>query len=1148
MRKIKVNKKDVEKKKKQIGKLIEELLDAHMHKHDRKRSIELGEKILALQPTEIYPAEKVTSIFVDLNETERAQRASDYMEKHFPPSAYRTFLKSRVYDLKRDYENCIIYAEKALTIPDATLLTKMMIHNILGHAYRYVGNAPKSIEHYYKSSVNDISSFKNEPDTYKYLFNIKCDDYSNYLFSLHNVNISREELFDAICKYNDIFKDFKIYEHDRLTHPRHDKIRIGYISPDIRRHVVAFFSYAFYKCYDKTKFEVYCYPKCAEDRASQEFKENVDHWTNILHKTPAQAAEIIKNDEIDILVDLSGHTANNVLQVMAYKAAPIQISAIGWFNSTGLKTIDYFLADKFTDPEGLNDKFFSEKILRLQHSHFCYMWHDAPILTGPPPCTKNGYITFVSFNNFAKVTNETLRAWSKIINAVPNSRLFVKGKAFRTEYGINDAKERMKAVGLPLDRIIIEANEQDYLKKYALTDIALDTFPYPGGGTTCDAMYMGVPVITLIGERHNGRFGYSLLHNMGLDELCAETEEEYIQKAIDLANNWDKIRDYHLTLRRRMRQSPIMNDIIYMAEVESAYEKIYNSWINGEELPDFPQDPAPLTKDDANSYYQRALKYIENEPNFDKCRIQDKVKIKRAAYWLERSTEYWNDHEDNADDRHLAELYILLAKSRQCLNDYANAYNWILKADKFIQNVIDYEETIDTDKNLVKRYYVLRAELADINNQSNDAVESYDHSIGFAEDIQERAEYFSRTLNALHKLNISTEDITKSVFEYNDLFNSIQPYNQFNSFEGIKSGERRIKIGYISPNFKNSEDFSFIYGLFACHNSQKFEVTAYALNDQEDNYTNVIRPKTDHFENVSNLTTKQIAMKIHDDKIDVLIDLAGHKAGTGLPIFAYKPAPLQIAGINAISSTGLKTVDYFITDTLTDPQGQKNKYFSEKLIYIPCKFSYASNSQAPQPIPAPSIQTGHITFGAFHNYNLINDDILNIWNEILKRVPDSKLVMRAPEFNSDSLVDSAYSRMKNLGFNMDNVIFQLMGVDYLKSFLPIDIFLDTFPSSDIGMTIDSLFMGVPVISLYGERRDTRFSLSILTAIGLGDFAVNDANEYINRAVGLANDKDVLNYLHKSIRVMIQKSEIVQPNHYIRMIEQTLEHIINLPNA
>ena len=1128
MRKIKLTQKDLARKKKTVEKLLEELLDVHMRQHDRPKTIELAEQIMSLNPTEAYPMEKVTSIFVDLNETEKAEKASDYMEEHFPPSGYRTFLKSRVYDLRHDYAGCIKYAEEALTIPGSSLLTTMMIHNILGHAYRYVGDAPKSIEHYYKSSMNDITPYVNDPDTYRYLFNIKCDDYSNYLFSLHNINISREELFDAICKYNDIFAGRKIFQFDPQTHPKHDKIRIGYISPDIRRHVVAFFSYAFYKCYDKNKFEVYCYPKCVEDRAAQEFKENVDGWQNILFDNPYQAAKKIKDDEIDILVDLSGHTANNVLQVMSYKPAPVCISAIGWFNSTGLKTIDYFLCDKFTDPEGLNDKFFSEKILRLQHSHFCYMWHDAPTTVEPAPCTKNGYVTFVSFNNFAKVTDETLRAWGKIINAVPNSKLFLKGKAFRTEYGRNDATRRMTEAGLPLDRVIIEPDEQEYLKKYNLTDIALDTFPYPGGGTTCDALYMGIPVITLVGERHNGRFGYSLLHNMGLDELCTFSEEEYIQKAIDLANDWDKIREYHLTLRRRMRQSPIMDDTIYMAEIETAYEKIWNAWRNGEELPDFPQDEPETTPEDIERYYNRAMEYVNYEEGFWNSKISNPVNVKRAKYWLMKANELENDHS--------AEILITLAKAQKNIDDYANAYETIAKAEKYLPQFGNNQE-------LLKKYYVTRAEIALVNGYNSNAVDYYNQSLRYASDQEERVKLFSKTINALHQLSISTEDLVASNFEYQNLFVNLQPFMKFNGFGGIVRNERRIKVGYVSPYFKQNEDFQFIYGILACHDKDYFEVTAYSLNSEDDPFTKAIEPAVEHFERVRDLSTKQLAQKIRDDQIDILVDLAGHNDETGLPVFAYRPAPIQISGIGATSTSGLSTINYFITDKQTDPPELHDKFFKETFIYMPCQFCYASNSEAPQPTAPPSIQSGYITFGAFHNYNRIGDDMLAVWKEILNRVPNSRLLMRSEDFKSDSLVDAAYNRMKKFGFNMDSVTFLEWNIEYLKDYLNVDIALDTFPKSDAASTFDALFMGVPVVSFYNERRDSRFALTILQSIGLRDFAVTSGNEYIDRAVGLANDKEALNILHQTLRSRIQKTNTVQPRHYTKVLEQCYEHII-----
>ena len=230
---------------------------------------------------------------------------------------------------------------------------------------------------------------------------------------------------------------------------------------------------------------------------------------------------------------------------------------------------------------------------------------------------------------------------------------------------------RITAAGISVDQLIYEADDKNYLAKYNETDIALDTFPYPGGGTTCDALYMGVPVITLVGDRHNSRFGYSLLHNMGLDELCAFSEEEYIQKAVALANDWDKVRNYHLTLRRRMETSPVMNDVIYMGEIESAYEKIFNAWIEGKELPDFPQDAEKITPKLAEEYFNLAITYID----FEKYR-KNIVNVKRALYYLELAAQ--------ADKKHDAEIYLYMAACKEELLNYVGAYESICKCGEII--------------------------------------------------------------------------------------------------------------------------------------------------------------------------------------------------------------------------------------------------------------------------------------------------------------------------------------------------------------------------------------------------------------------------------------------------------------------------------
>ena len=748
MRKIKP-KKTKDNQNKKVLELMNELLRLHNEVHDTKKISETAKKIYNLKPTEPVILEHTAAICIDNNIIEIAEDAINYLEKIFPPAPYRLFLHSRVCDLKRDYGGCIKYAEKALSMPNVEMLHKMMIHNILGHAYRFIGNAEKFMEHYGKSAKMTFESVT-DPEILAIVEKIRREDYSNYLFSIHNINVSREKIFEEIVGFNKLHEYEVPFTHSPQTHPKHKKIRLGYVSPDIRRHVVAFFSYAFYKSYDKSRFEVYIYAKNLEDDATREFAKGVDAYRNICFDSAQQAAQKIKDDEIDILIDLSGHTANNCLNIVAYKPAPIIISGIGWFNSTGFKPVDYFIVDKFTDPVGLNEKFFTEKLLRLQHSHFCYMWHDAPTPVTPAPCKKKGYVTFVSFNNFPKVTDEILRTWAKILDAVPNSKLFIKTKAFRDKFGTDYALGRIKAAGISLDRFIYEQDEQNYLHKYNETDIALDTFPYPGGGTTCDALYMGVPVITLVGDRHNSRFGYSLLHNIGLDELCAFSEEEYIQKAVELANDWDRLGEYHLTIRRKMETSPVMNDTIYMAEIEAAYEKIFHAWQNSETLPEFPQDAEKITPQLAENYFERAKNYLDLQKQNENI-----INVKRALYYLELAAQ--------ADEKDLAEIYLLTADCRKKIKNYVGAYESICKCGEVL------EKSAEVEENFLCNYYKLRGELELLNGKSFDAAKNFENASNCAENDSKFA-LASSAFWSLNFLDLPSEDLAKVHFEYQEFF------------------------------------------------------------------------------------------------------------------------------------------------------------------------------------------------------------------------------------------------------------------------------------------------------------------------------------------------------------------------------------------
>lgn len=419
---------------------------------------------------------------------------------------------------------------------------------------------------------------------YKDLTHGIASTYSNYLFELNYTFTSPERMLEAAKRYDALFSGIKPYRFSvtelRKRYAERRKIRIGYISPDLHDHVVAFFSDAFLRFYDKEQFEVYCYTDCDEDAVSHAFAKYVEKWCNVRGLNDAQIAKVVYADKLDILVDLAGHTAWNFLPVLAFRPAPIQISGIGYFATTGLSTVDYFLADNYTDPDMEDDRWFVENLLRLPQSHFCYRWHGSPLdLPADAPCLRRGYVTFGSLNNFAKVNDHVLSVWAEILRRVPESRLYLKATLFNHPYGRRLAEERMAAQGIDLKRVIFGTYEKAYLHAYHDIDIALDPFPYPGGGTTCDALYMGVPVVTLVGQRHGARFGYSLLMNLGLSELCAYTPEEYVEIAVALAADTGRLHDYHQQLRSMMQRSPIMQPESYMAAVENAYRKIWQKYL-----------------------------------------------------------------------------------------------------------------------------------------------------------------------------------------------------------------------------------------------------------------------------------------------------------------------------------------------------------------------------------------------------------------------------------------------------------------------------------------------------------------------------------------------------------------------------------------
>jgi protein O-GlcNAc transferase len=408
---------------------------------------------------------------------------------------------------------------------------------------------------------------------------------SNLLFCLnYDRRCSNAELFEAHRAWEERHGRAAplpaAYANDRAPERR---LKVGYFSPDFRGHSAAFFLEPLLCHHDRKRIELFCYAEVSwPDAATERFKELADHWLVTVGIPDAALAERIRNDGIDILVDLAGHTSKNRLPVFARKPAPVQVTWLGYPNTTGLAAVDYRLVDAITDPEGEADAFASETLLRLADGFLCY--GPPPDAPAPAPRLQSGIITFGSFNNPAKLSAAALDAWADLLARLPRARLLLKGRPFADAAVRASLLQALAQRGVSAQRVELVAwlaSGAAHLALYKRVDIALDPFPYNGTTTTCEALWMGVPVVTLRGDRHAGRVGASLLTRIGLTDLIAGSAAEYVEIALSLAGDPARLDGLRSSLRLRMAASSLCDAPAFARKIEGAYRAMWHRWVAG---------------------------------------------------------------------------------------------------------------------------------------------------------------------------------------------------------------------------------------------------------------------------------------------------------------------------------------------------------------------------------------------------------------------------------------------------------------------------------------------------------------------------------------------------------------------------------------
>ena len=362
--------------------------------------------------------------------------------------------------------------------------------------------------------------------------------------------------------------------HENASEPDR-RLRIGYVSPDFREHPVARFMLPLLLEHDRRQVEVFAYSDVAfPDPVTGLIRGRVDQWRDVAPLRDEQLADAVRADGIDILVDLAAHSGGNRLLMFARKPAPVQVTYLAYCSTTGVDAIDYRVTDRFLDPPGEADD-YTETSIHLPHCYWCY---SAPALGGRPPTERGtGPPTFGCLNNFAKVTDVTLNLWTLLLRRVPEARLLLYA---RTEAHRDRVRRALREAGVEEARAAFVGRQSlaDYLQTYRLIDVALDPTPYGGGTTSCDALWMGVPVVSLAGRTAVARAGSTLLSNVGLEHLIVRSEEQYVESAAALIRDQRGLTELRRDLRRRIESSPVMDARQFARDFEAALRTAWRAW------------------------------------------------------------------------------------------------------------------------------------------------------------------------------------------------------------------------------------------------------------------------------------------------------------------------------------------------------------------------------------------------------------------------------------------------------------------------------------------------------------------------------------------------------------------------------------------
>lgn len=924
---------------------------------------------------------------------------------------------------------------------------------------------------------------------------------------------------------------------------REQRLRVGYVSADLCAHPVGLFVQQVLASHNSSMVQPVVYSNGnAFDEISHHIKKSVCQstgewaWRDVRALDDMALAEQIRADAIDVLVDLSGHTAKTRLSVFALQPAPVQISWMGYFATTGLPTMDFVILDPYHAPAGTEEQ-FCERIIRLPHNRFCYQPAPFAPEVSPPPFLKKGFITFGSFNNTAKLNESVLSAWAAILQSVPKSRLILKWRTFADGPYCEYIHAFFADRGIPAERLELRpmSTHRKLLEEYADIDIALDPFPFSGGHTSCETLWMGVPVITLPQGRVVSRQTWSFLNNIGLPGLAAADVHAYVQLAVNLANSTDTLLELRQSLRDKMRASPLCDVVGFTRFLEEAY---FEAW-SIKHSASSPSSVAPTpVKPEKNV-----------APDFMKALHEKNGQLRTS---LERNPEQPNLWIELAEQMaSLLQHEAVVACANEALRrrpDDAAALtlkgNALRSSGKVDEALACYRRVLELLPGSAVAHCNFGVALQTL-GRYDEAIVAFETAISRYADIP--LFWGNLAVSLTYSSNHGPHDVRSALRRFDKKVMSTLRDDRAHNND--RNPERRLRVGYVSPDFRKHAVAYFALPLIEGHNPENVEVFCYYNHRQDDEWTARFRQAADHWVPCADLSDSALAERIRADRIDILVDLAGHTENNCLPTFARKPAPVQVTWMGYVTTTGLSAMDWRVTHVDADPPGVDVDY-SEKLWRLRgTMWCYRPLPGMPEVSPPPVQQKGYVTFGSFNRFSKTSSTVLKAWANILRLVPNSRLVICVPE---GQIRDQMARFFAERGVIPERIsaFAKLSHEDFWKLHSEVDIALDPFPFGGGTTTCETLWMGVPLVTVTGSQSSiisdpnsfparfaSRMGYAFLNNLGLPELVAETVPQYIDIAVQLASDIPRLAQLRQSLRPRMAAAPLTDEARFVREIEE-----------